>query len=800
MKIKTNIATVCMAGIVLAAGRLYADVPVTSNLVLHLDADAITGLVDGDRIAQWDDLSGEDNHMTQATVANQPWYDATEVDGDKPAVRFEGDQWMTNSVDIGNNAWVFAVFRQTDPEDKQRANLWGSRPEANGVWSDRIGFRLYPDGDDLWRIYGGGGREEFTPPSSALLTAFRVLGAEYDGSTGRVRFDGEQIAAGGIGGSRPLLGFTLGKSDEESGHELDGYIAEMLVYDRDLEAQEIEDIEAYLESKWRPAIDPVVSIQPATNISWATALISGEATDGRPDMNAFVCVDTTDQGDTSVPGDWDYHLDMGIVPPGVEFWGIPTLLASETTYYARVYASNEASVAWSSVIEFETTSKTHSELTLDADTKINNPDDAAFDFEKPYLAFKEKALLPAFHASPWLYDFSIFGETPIDINLSTNMLYQEGSGPLKEGLEPQGTIVLNMNGGNLAGDDGIAIQGDTGTHNILVTNVGDVAMGVVDTHITAGGTVDVKPGSFQVGAEGQPAGDIRIQGVHCFTEVTGTGQVRADGGTVSLYGTGYVQIADSVGTRGDIRTDNETHAGGGDITVVHEGAFLAGTVNSSGGGYFYDRPAGDILLNGGNASDDLDIAAVSASYKADPDSGPSTRATVEIRNYANVILGPIDGYNVYTGDSPATDVIITNNIAGDILLSGSIDLTATNTPDYSGALRLKAGGTVTLAELDLDKVHNAQLDSGSGVSEITGVITNFNTTVDSGSGAKDDPYVTAETGLRAPEGQTVYYTYEDGGLNDYLGGHAWQLKDLDGTTEGGVLMTEPPAGTVILIR
>lgn len=159
--------------------------------------------------------------------------------------------------------------------------------------------------------------------------------------------------------------------------------------------------------------------------------------------------------------------------------------------------------------------------------------------------------------------------------------------------------------------------------------------------------------------------------------------------------------------------------------------------------------------------------------------------------------------NVNDNTRNAGNVTINTGISGDITIGGVIDLTTFDTESNNGYLKLVCAGTVTLASLDLDKVLYASLDSGSGASEITGAIADFDTTESAGSGvgAKDDPKIPEnETRLRAPSTQTVYYEYQPGTLNDSLGGYVWQLKDLDGTSDGGLLMVEPPSGTVITIR
>lgn len=75
------------------------------GLVLYLAADRIAGLSDGDPVAQWDDLSGNGNHATQATAAKRPVY-RINVQNGRPAVVFDNvDDGMVTGItgSLGTN-------------------------------------------------------------------------------------------------------------------------------------------------------------------------------------------------------------------------------------------------------------------------------------------------------------------------------------------------------------------------------------------------------------------------------------------------------------------------------------------------------------------------------------------------------------------------------------------------------------------------------------------------------------------------------------------------------------------------
>jgi len=88
------------------------DIP---NLALWLDASTITGLVDGEAVSQWSDLSGNNSHALQADVAKRPLY-KTGILNTKPVVRFDGiDDLLTiSNQTYGNNLSLFIVLQNAN--------------------------------------------------------------------------------------------------------------------------------------------------------------------------------------------------------------------------------------------------------------------------------------------------------------------------------------------------------------------------------------------------------------------------------------------------------------------------------------------------------------------------------------------------------------------------------------------------------------------------------------------------------------------------------------------------------------
>ena len=90
-----------------------AATPVTANLKMWLNADSITAN-NGDYISQWNDLSGNNNHVVAANSSARPVFTAnSSLINNRAAVHFAGGDdglWCNNSLDFDfTSATIFVV-------------------------------------------------------------------------------------------------------------------------------------------------------------------------------------------------------------------------------------------------------------------------------------------------------------------------------------------------------------------------------------------------------------------------------------------------------------------------------------------------------------------------------------------------------------------------------------------------------------------------------------------------------------------------------------------------------------------
>ena len=224
-------------------------VPVTNGLVLQLDANAIEGLSDNDSIAQWDDLSGNDNHATQSTESYKPLYKTNILNG-KPVVRFDGGDDLFNIGDSTSLSSIdeISVFAVITIETNQDTAI--IRTPYSGV-SLAWGLDYYT-GKLRWFLYDSGTPYVAEDTWNISLGTTYLLSATYNGTslisyidqslfksfdhTGAIDNTNDGIRIGGRSGTPSLW--------------LHGDIAEILVYSRALSSVERGSVEQYLGEKW----------------------------------------------------------------------------------------------------------------------------------------------------------------------------------------------------------------------------------------------------------------------------------------------------------------------------------------------------------------------------------------------------------------------------------------------------------------------------------------------------------------------------------------------------------------------
>jgi hypothetical protein len=291
--------------------------------------------------------------------------------------------------------------------------------------------------------------------------------------------------------------------------------------------------------------------------------------------------------------------------------------------------------------------------------------------------------------------------------------------------------------------------------------------------------------------------------------------------SVWIYGNADIRIQDGSAVARDILTyGNGVPAGGGSVTIEHDGTFLAASIQTWSSSQANNSGSvvinGDILANG--ASGTLTVRGIAA-YKLRPTAvtGSGNAGAVTVVGYTNVWIGT-NGITAFAGAADrlnlgnAGNITITNIGAGGIRVDGPIytyaygdnaTRTAGNvTLRSSGAIRISGdidasnyagggsagnisftstNGIVYVKDLDCAKVGTATFSSRGGYTYIENALLNFD---------KDNPLTSH---LDAVTGQTVRYSPRVK-ANAYLNLRSYTL------ASGGMLSPIPAKGMVITIR
>lgn len=208
-----------------------------TGLDLWLDANAITGLSNGDNITAWPDMSLAGNSPTINVAPN--WY--TNVINGYPVVRFASGDYLTTALSAdGAEQTMFVVCKISSAAI--------TNPIFNSSGSDGLQFFILSGGKPTVAKRGAAVLYEYT--SAMDTTSFHYVHGAYTDS-GNLAVAGFDGTVGNAATALSLSGgntFVLGSN---SGVEwFVGDIAEMIHYSAYLGASDIATVENYLKTKY----------------------------------------------------------------------------------------------------------------------------------------------------------------------------------------------------------------------------------------------------------------------------------------------------------------------------------------------------------------------------------------------------------------------------------------------------------------------------------------------------------------------------------------------------------------------
>lgn len=223
------------------------------NLVLWLDAANATP-------SQWTDTSGQGNHATQATAANQPTITSSAING-LPAVSFNGSSQYYNSPYLGEPATVLIVYKIAPNTTGYYALMGGNTSENTATAAYYMQALNNPSSGVMRRSFcrltaqdqtiGGAWRVNASP----VTGAWNIFGAINDGSSLSL-YNNSHLCGSPVQKPNcptlPISAAVVGADFWANAvtHYFNGEIAEIIVYSSALTPQQFSQVESWLEQKY----------------------------------------------------------------------------------------------------------------------------------------------------------------------------------------------------------------------------------------------------------------------------------------------------------------------------------------------------------------------------------------------------------------------------------------------------------------------------------------------------------------------------------------------------------------------
>jgi len=205
-----------------------------AGLQLWLDAsDASTITESSGSVSQWDDKSGNGNHVSQGTAADQPTTGVRTINGLNVLDTDVGDYLTRDITNIPVPYTVFIVSQLDTTGSLAFVGISGVSVPGSGdsvaIGANSTNFYMFA-GDALLSV--------------PVDTSVHVLTGLVNGASSVLAVDGAETV--GDAGTRPLSVITVPYHNIGA----NSAIAEVLVYDSALSTADREALEVYLAQKW----------------------------------------------------------------------------------------------------------------------------------------------------------------------------------------------------------------------------------------------------------------------------------------------------------------------------------------------------------------------------------------------------------------------------------------------------------------------------------------------------------------------------------------------------------------------
>ena len=228
------------------------------GLTIWLKADAGITKDGSDRVSNWNDQSGNNNHFTQATGTAKPLYTASAKNG-LPAIVFDGtsDYMASAAFTLGAFSLFSVVSRKWQTATYAglfRHNLTATTGQGFFTTSSVV----YGWNSAEFVVSGNGFQDTQSPraigPYGSLTNdTYHLISTGCGASNTFLRLNKTSVARTTTNASITAVSATAAIGTDAAllnADWWDGGIAELLIYNSVLSAGDIAKVETYLSSKW----------------------------------------------------------------------------------------------------------------------------------------------------------------------------------------------------------------------------------------------------------------------------------------------------------------------------------------------------------------------------------------------------------------------------------------------------------------------------------------------------------------------------------------------------------------------
>ena len=234
------------------------------GLVIWFETTSVNSLLEleannGATISVWRNLAVDNKNATQNTVGSRPIYSAKTI-GFLPAINFDGvDDFLSfdGAVLVGSNYTVFVVERRSS-SNSDNYFIGGTTTSANSNL-----YLGYATNTSITHNQYGNYGNFYSPATAAYVENNPKIHAFiHDIANGKKYYQngGNAGAPQGTSADKVSLvansGAAIGQANNGTLRYYQGYIGEIIIFNRALSDIERVDVELYLSTKWKIKLNP----------------------------------------------------------------------------------------------------------------------------------------------------------------------------------------------------------------------------------------------------------------------------------------------------------------------------------------------------------------------------------------------------------------------------------------------------------------------------------------------------------------------------------------------------------------